>query len=62
MEAYKEFDGSTIWGKGIVRDSTPQDRTNYKYVFENKTGRTFFNSAGDQQAKGIKLLTNLESQ
>jgi len=60
LEAYKEYDGHTIYGKGVVRSSTPQDMTLYKYVFENETGRTFFNSAEDRQAKGIRLLTKLD--
>lgn len=59
LEAYKEHDGSTIYGKGIIRESAPQDLTKYNYVFENSTGRSFFNSADDLQVKNIRLLTPL---
>lgn len=59
MNVYLPSKGGTICGFGIVRDANENDTTIFKKVFENKSGRIFFNTFQDRQVRGIKQIIEL---
>ena len=60
MNVYMPFKGGVTHGFGIVRNVKSNEHSKYSKVFENKTGRIFFDTFQDRQIRGIKEVRELE--
>ena len=56
QRVYIPHKGGSIYGIGDVRKTVDSDNSKFKYVFENKTGKVFFNSYFDKHIDGIHLM------
>lgn len=56
IRVYKPFTGSSIHGFG---DVTTSDKPTFKYMFQNKSGITYFNDKSDNQVEGLRLVTEM---
>lgn len=59
MKVYMPFKGSVIHGFGIVRNVKSDEYSKYSKVFENKSGKIFFDTFQDRQIRGIKEVREL---
>lgn len=60
LNVFIPFNGGITHGFGIVRNIKSDEHSKYSKVFENKTGRIFFDTFQDRQVSGIKEVKDLE--
>ncbi|WP_374551946.1 hypothetical protein [Flavobacterium sp.] len=59
INVYIPFKGGVIHGFGIVRNVKQDEHSKYSKVFENKSGRIFFDTFQDRQIRGIKEVREI---
>ena len=65
VEVYKPFIGTTTYGKGVVRKTTPKlDKgTIYKFVFVSEDGGCiYFNELSEWQMRGMIFTEKLTTK